>query len=58
MDTLIRYELKILLAIAAVVCFAGSSMGYTFPVAAVIFRILGWAFLVWSIVEPMQEVEE
>ena len=57
MRTLMQYETKVLLAIAAVICFAGSSMGYTFPTAAVVFRILGWAFLVWSIVEPKQEVE-
>ena len=57
MRTLMQYETKVLLAIAAVICFAGSSMGYTFPTASVVFRVLGWAFLVWSIVEPKQEVE-
>lgn len=58
MGTLIKYELKILLALAAVMCFAASSMDYFFPTAAVIIRIMGYALLVWAIIEPRQEVEE
>lgn len=58
MGTLIKYELKILLALAAVMCFAASSMDYFWPMAAVILRILGFAFTVWAIIEPRQEVEE
>ena len=58
MKTLKEYELKILLAMAAVMCFAASSMDYFFPMAAVIIRIMGYALLVWAIIEPRQEVEE
>lgn len=58
MKTLKAYELKILLALAAVMCFAASSMDYFFPMAAVIIRIMGYALLVWAIIEPRQEVEE
>lgn len=58
MKTLKEYELKILLLLAAVMCFASSSMGYFFPTAAVIIRIMGYALLVWAIIEPRQEVEE
>lgn len=58
MGTLIKYELKILLALAAVMCFAASSMDYFWPMAAVILRILGFALTVWAIIEPRQEVEE
>ena len=39
MDTIIKYSNKILLALAAVMCFAASSMDYFFPMAAVIIRI-------------------
>lgn len=58
MEILKEYELKILLAIASVGAFAASSMGYYHPTAAVLIRILGWALLVWSIIEPKQEVED
>ena len=59
MKTLKEYELKILLAMAAVMCFAASSMDYFFPTAAVIIRIMGYALLVWAIIEPkVEEVEE
>lgn len=58
MNTIKAYELKILLALAAVMCFAASSMDYFFPMAAVIIRIMGYALLVWAIIEPRQEVEE
>lgn len=58
MKTLKEYELKILLLLAAVMCFAASSMDYFFPTAAVIIRIMGYALLVWAIIEPRQGVEE
>ena len=59
MKTLKEYELKILLALAAMMCFAASSMDYFFPTAAVIIRIMGYALLVWAIIEPKtEEVEE
>lgn len=58
MEILKEYELKILLALAAVGAFAASSMDYFYPTAAVMIRILGWALLVWSIIEPKQEVED
>lgn len=59
MKTIKAYELKILLALAAVMCFAASSMDYFFPTAAVIIRIMGYALLVWAIIEPKtEEVEE
>lgn len=59
MDTIIKYSNKILLALAAVMCFAASSMDYFFPMAAVIIRIMGYALLVWAIIEPkVEEVEE
>lgn len=58
MKTLKAYELKILLAMAAVMCFAASSMDYFFPMAAAIIRIMGYAFTVWAIIEPkVEEVE-
>ena len=57
MGTLIKYELKILLALAAVMCYAASSMDYFWPMAAVILRILGFAFTVWAIVEPAIDEE-
>lgn len=59
MKTIKAYELKILLTLAAVMCFAASSMGYFFPMAAVIIRIMGYALLVWAVIEPkVEEVEE
>ena len=58
MKTIKAYELKILLALAAVMCFAASSMDYFFPMATVIIRIMGYALLVLAIIEPRQEVEE
>ena len=59
MKTIKAYELKILLALAAVMCFAASSMDYFFPMAAVIIRIMGCALLVWAVIEPkVEEVEE
>lgn len=59
MKTIKAYELKILLALAAVMCFAASSMDYFFPMAAVIIRIIGYALLVWAVIEPkIEEVEE
>lgn len=59
MKTIKAYELKILLALVAVMCFAASSMDYFFPMAAVIIRIMGYALLVWSVIEPKaEEVEE
>ena len=59
MDTIIKYSNKILLALAAVMCFAASSMDYFFTMAAVIIRIMGYALLVWAIIEPkVEEVEE
>lgn len=58
MDTLIKYELKIMLAIGAVVCFAASSMDYYYPAVATIFRIMGFAFVVWAVIEPTREEED
>ena len=55
MKTLIKYELKIMLAIGAVMCFAASSMGYFYPTVATIFRIMGFAFAVWAVIEPARE---
>ena len=55
MKTLIKYELKIMLAIGAVICFAASSMDYFYPTVATIFRIMGFAFAVWSVIEPARE---
>lgn len=55
MKTLLKYESKIMLAIGAVMCFAASSMDYFYPMAATIFRIMGFAFAVWSIIEPARE---
>lgn len=55
MKTLIKYELKIMLAIGAVMCFAASSMDYFYPTVATIFRIMGFAFAVWSVIEPARE---
>ena len=55
MKTLIKYELKIMLALGAVMCFAASSMDYFYPTVATIFRIMGFAFAVWSVIEPARE---
>ena len=55
MKTLIKYELKIMLAIGAVMCFAVSSMDYFYPTVATIFRIMGFAFAVWAVIEPARE---
>lgn len=58
MGTLIKYELKIMLAIGAVMCFAASEMDYFYPTAAIIFKLMGFAFVVWSVIEPTREEEE
>ena len=55
MNTIIRYSNKIMLALAAVMCFAASSMDYFFPTASTIIRIMGYAFLVWAVIEPARE---
>ena len=55
MKTLIKYELKIMLAIGAVMCFAASEMGYFYPMAATIFKLMGFAFAVWAVIEPARE---
>ena len=55
MKTIIKYELKILLAIGAVICFAASSMDYFYPMAATIFKLMGFAFAVWAVIEPARE---
>ena len=47
--------MKILLALAAVMCFAASSMDYFFPTVATIIRIMGYAFLVWAVIAPARE---
>lgn len=57
MKTLIKYELKIMLTIGAVICFAASSMDYFYPTVATIFRIMGFAFAVWAVIEPAREEE-
>lgn len=56
MDTLIRYSNKIMLALGAVMCFAGA--GLCTPYVETIIKIAGFAFVVWAIVEPkVEEVE-
>lgn len=55
MKTLIKYELKIMLAIGAVMCFAASEMDYFYPTAATIFKLMGFAFAVWAVIEPARE---
>ncbi len=55
MNILLRYDAKILLALAAVMCFAASSMDFFWPMASTIIRIMGYAFLVWAIIEPARE---
>ncbi len=57
MDTIIRYSNKIMLALGAVMCFAGA--GLCTPYVEVILKIAGFAFVAWAIVEPkVEEVEE
>lgn len=59
MKTLKEYELKILLLLAAVMCFAASSMDYFYPTVATIFKLMGFAFAVWAVIEPkVEEVKE
>lgn len=55
MKTLIKYELKIMLAIGAVMCFTASEMDYFYPTAATIFKLMGFAFAVWAVIEPSRE---
>lgn len=55
MKTLIKYELKIMLAIGAVMCFTASEMDYFYPTVATIFKLMGFAFAVWSVIEPARE---
>lgn len=57
MDTLIRYSNKIMLALGAVMCFAGA--GLCTPYVETILKIAGFAFVVWVIVEPtVEEVDD
>lgn len=58
MNILLKYDAKILLALAAVMCFAASSMDYFFPTVSTIIRIMGYAFLVWAVIEPAREEDE
>lgn len=56
MDTLIRYSNKLMLALGAVMCFAGA--GLCTPYVETILKIAGFALTVWAIVEPkVEEVE-
>lgn len=55
MKTLLKYELKIMLAIGAVMCFTASEMDYFYPTAATIFKLMGFAFAVWAVIEPSRE---
>ena len=55
MKTLIKYELKIMLAIGAIMCFTASEMDYFYPTAATIFKLMGFAFAVWAVIEPARE---
>lgn len=55
MKTILKYELNIVLAIGAVICFAASSMDYFYPTVATIFKLMGFAFAVWSVIEPARE---
>lgn len=57
MKTLIKYELKIMLAIGAVMCFTASEMDYFYPTAATIFKLMGFAFAVWAVIEPARKEE-
>lgn len=57
MDMIIRYSNKIMLALGAVMCFAGA--GLCTPYVETILKIAGFAFVVWAIVEPtVEEVDE
>lgn len=58
MGTLIKYELNIMLAIGAIMCFAASSMDYFCPAVALMFRLAGFAFTVWAVIEPTREEED
>lgn len=55
MKTLLKYELKIMLAIGAVMCFAASEMDYFYPTVTTIFKLMGFAFAVWAVIEPARE---
>lgn len=56
METLIRYSNKLMLALGAVMCFAGA--GLCTPYVETILKIAGFALVVWAIVEPkVEEVE-
>lgn len=56
MNTIIKYSNKIMLALGAVICFAGAGM--CTPYIETILKVTGFAFLVWAIVEPkVEEVE-
>lgn len=55
MRTLLKYELKIMLAIGAVMCFTASEMDYFYPTVATIFKLMGFAFAVWAVIEPTRE---
>ena len=55
MKTLLKYELKIMLALGAVMCFTASEMDYFYPTAATIFKLMGFAFAVWAVIEPARE---
>lgn len=55
MDTIIRYSNKIMLALGAVICFAGAGM--CTPYIETIIKVTGFAFLVWAIVEPAIDEE-
>lgn len=57
MKTLLKYELNIVLAIGAVMCFTASEMDYFYPMAATIFKLMGFAFAVWAVIEPSREEE-
>jgi len=57
MDTIIRYSNKIMLALGAVMCFAGA--GLCTPYVEAILKITGFALTVWAIIEPtVEEVDE
>ncbi len=53
---IIKYSNKIMLAFAAIMCFAGA--GLCTPFTETIFKIAGFALTVWAIIEPkVEEVE-
>lgn len=56
MNTIIKYSNKIMLALGAVMCFAGAGM--CTPYIEAILKIAGFAFVVWAIVEPTVEAVE